>query len=192
MSYQRYQPSRSASPKYIIGGIVLLIVIAGLAAFLWSRSGNRGTIEKLPAAKNVVHGPALLSYPSPYIAFQYKSTYQLVKQTPSGTSLEMSLLSADTSYEKHLTVAIFPLDATNLDMFSPYETRKVQPNLYARTDTTVDGSPATIFTKNDATETTVVLLHKGKAATLSFTTASSYDNLPAEVSALLQTFRWKQ
>ena len=145
----------------------------------------------MAAPSKVVHGPASLDFISPYIYFSYSSTYQAVRQPPAGTSLQMAMLSADTSYQKHLAVAVFPLDAGGLDGFSPYAVRKVQPALYKRADVPVKGGTAIVFSKADNSEITAIIPHADKLATLSFTTASSYDDLSTEVNALLKSFYWK-
>lgn len=106
MSYQRYQPRRSAGrSKYVWIGAGLLAVVGVAAGIIWTTTGNKGVITPAAAPSKVVHGPAQLDFISPYIYFSYSSTYQAVRQTPAGTSLQMAMLNADTSYQKHLAVS---------------------------------------------------------------------------------------
>ena len=173
----------------ITSAVIVLLVIGGFV--VWASSSNNGTIEQAAPGKAAVRGPSILNYQSPYINFSYSSVYQVGHNAEAGVSIEASMLSADTNYQKHLAVTVNRLDATGLDGFSSYVVRKIQPTLYVRTDTTVDGNPATIFTKSDGREVTVYLTHAKLMTTLSWSTDSASDNLTAEARAVLSSFHWR-
>ena len=176
---------------YGIGGLAAVIVISLIGLGAWSVSDNKGTIVSVKDDYKAKNGPKSLDLNGRYFTFKYSSMYQLVKQDAGGISLENYYLTANTNYEKHLAVAVYSLRDTNLESFSPYNVRVVQPNLYKRTENVVAGNPVIMFTKSDGSEQTVFVTRQDKVASLSFTTTGTYDDLASEVAAILQTFSWK-
>jgi hypothetical protein len=176
---------------YIIMGLAAVVIASSIGYGAWAVSANKGTVVSVKDDYKVGNGPKTLDLNGRFITFKYSSMYQSVKQDAGGISLENYYLTANTNYDKHLAVAVYSLRDTNLESFSPYNVRLVQPDLYKRAETVVAGNSVIIFTKSDGSEQTVFVTRGDKVASLSFTTTGTYDDLASEVAAILQTFSWK-
>jgi hypothetical protein len=176
---------------YIALGLAVVVVGSSIGFGVWAVSDNKGTIVSVKDDYKDDTRPKILDLNGRYINFKYSSMYQSVKQDAGGISLENYFLTANTNYEKHLAVAVYSLRDTNLESFSPYNVRLVQPSLYKRSEAVVAGNSVITFAKSDNSEQTVFIAHGDKVTSLSFTTTGSYDDLTSEVSTILQTFSWK-
>jgi hypothetical protein len=101
------------------------------------------------------------------------------------------MLSADTTYEKRLSVAVSKLPNGSLDTDSAYNYRKTVPNLYTNQNITVDGSVSSEWVKNDGSEITIFIPKGDIVAMFSFSTDSNADNLQPEANNLLKSFHWQ-
>jgi hypothetical protein len=195
MSYSSYQPStvqRSPRRKYIwlaAAGFILLLV---LAFFLWSSSDNKANISNQSSGKTAAAVPDK-TFNSQYVTFIYKGTY-LQKSRTTQPGVEQTLLKASTTFDKTLAVEIQPLPSSGgLGADSGYSYRQLHPELYTSQQITLDGAPATEWVKNDGKERTIYQVHGSSYVVISFSLSSTNDiaGLPAEVSAMLQSFHWK-
>jgi hypothetical protein len=193
--YSSFQPAnsqRSPRRKYVWLGVVGLILLLALAFYLWSSSSNQGNISNASNGKPAAAVPDK-TFVSQYVTFIYKGTYQQ-KSRLVKPGVEQTLLKANTSFDKTLAIEIQPLPSSGgLAADSGYSYRQLHPELYQSQPITLDGAAATEWIKNDGKEQTIYQTHGGEYVVISFSLSSTNDigSLPAEVSAMLQTFHWK-
>lgn len=169
--------------------VVLVVAVAGVIA--WSSAGNKGQISDTRAS-TPVRLAAYQDYNGSYMSFRYASKYQVQKLPAADNNLELATLTANTVFEKKLAVSVAKAEDGTLNANSAYILRKSHPELYSAQTLTVDGAPATAYTKNDGLEETIFIPRGNKVAMFSFSTAGTVDNLSAEANELLASFTWKQ
>lgn len=180
---------KSNKKKYVLLAIGIFVALAIASGTNWLKSVNRGVITEAPNSE-VKHGPSFQTYESQYMKFQYNSTYRVQKiKNASDQELEVAVLTADTSFQKHLAVRVLKLTNGSLDSNGSYYSRLAQKNLYKSEDVLVDNKQAVIFTKNDRSEISVFIKQGVISTSLSFTTDSIYDELRSEVDALLLSYQ---
>jgi hypothetical protein len=132
-------------------------------------------------------------YDGKYVTFTYQGGYTVNLLPSHQPGVELAMLRDDTTYEKNLAVSVQPMPSGGITADSGYNYRATHLNLYSSQQVTVDGSTSTEWVKNDGTEQTIYIPHGNSYAVLAFSITESNDGsaLPAEVTALLQSFRWK-
>lgn len=171
-----------------------LVVVLSIAVAAWASASNNGQILPLAtrtSAQTPAQTQAYRTYNGSYMTFRYSGRYQPHNLVAKDMDLELSMLSADTNYEKRLAVAVSNLAGGSLDNNSANLLRKSQPFSYSSRQVSVDGAAAVVWTKADGLEQTVLIPHGDKVAVLSFSTVGTVDDLGVEVDTLLTTFRWK-
>ena len=187
----RSQP-RSHRKWWIAASIVIVAGIVTALFMVWALSGNSAKITQSVTSPHLTP-VAYKTYNGKYISLQYMNIYQQKTASTEGPGLEQTLLRADTSYEKTLAIGVQPMLEGGISADSGYQYRQQHPDLYQSQQITVAGAPATEWLKNDGTEQTVYIGHGTKYAVISFSLDRTNDTagLPAEVTALLQSFSWK-
>lgn len=177
--------------KTIIGSLILGLIIIGSSFSVWALSTNKGVIITSPERAKL-HAPAIATLDGSYIYFKYSDSYKVEKLPPNDGDLEGYDLTANTNYEKHLAVAVHQLDSTGLNSFTGYTSRDSRTDIYDKQQIMVGQEPATEFTKNDHTEKTIFIPRGDNVAVFSFVTTSRYDDIDSEITAILNSFSWKQ
>lgn len=177
--------------RNIIFVFISLIIGTGLIYLIinWAISPSVGDITR--STYRQTQGYPLKTFSSKYVSFKYYGYYEARKLPPSGQDPEDYMLTANTDYDKRLAEEVSPMPSGGMANFSDYTYRRVTPQLYTGRSITVDGQAASEWIKNDGSEVTVFIPEKDYVVTLAFTTDSAEDQLQPEVSALLQTFQWK-
>ena len=182
------KPSRK---KSLLTGFVALIILAGGLAISWATATNKGIVINATAT-NPSHAPAIAMLDGTYISLKYKDIYKIKVQAPSPADLESYYLTANSNYEKHLAVIVHSLDTSGIRGFTGFTSRDSQPDLYDKKSITVASEPATEFIKKDLTERTIFISRANRVAVLSFVSTSQYDDLEGEITAIVNSFSWKQ
>jgi len=176
--------------KSIAAAAVLLLLMVGAVGF-WSLSGNDATISNQTPATATKRGPAYQTYDGQYMSFEYPSIYTASKLPAKDNDLELVMLTADTTYQKQLAVALSTLPDGKLDSNSAYKLRSTQTENYHLQKITVDGAAAEQADRLDGTEVTVFIPRAGKVAVLAFSETGGLDSLQPEVAKLLTSYHWK-
>lgn len=170
--------------------VIIALLICAAVIFVWSTSGNKGQIDPVPLTKQ----PTRISdktFDGKYISFRHSGKYIPHTIAAKDQDLEISMLNANTTYDKSIAVAVSQLPGGQLTANSAYNLRASQTSLYTSRKVAVGDDTAIVWVKNDNTEQTAIIAHAGKVAVLAFTTARASDNLQSEVDNLLATFVWK-
>lgn len=175
----------------VITSVVVGLVIASGAFTIWALSTNKGDIMAAPDSA-APHAPALATLDGAYVSFKYSDSYKRETLPTDSDNLEGYDFTANTNYEKHLAVTVHRLDTTGLNAFTGYTARDSRTDLYDKQQLTVDQSPAIEFSKKDHTEKTIFITRGTSLAVFSFVTTSRYDNIDSEITAILNSFMWKQ
>ncbi len=185
---------RPQSRRRYIGAFAGLAVVLSAAVTAWASASNTGQILT-PAKKTLAQSQAQAqtsqTYDGSYMTFRYSGQYQAHSRAAKDMDLELSMLTADTNYDKRLAVSVSNLPGGSLDNNSAYLLRKSQPFIYSSRQVSVDGGTAVVWTKTDGLEQTVLIPHGDKVAVLAFSTVGTVDDLQSEVDTLLTTFQWK-
>ena len=176
--------------KTIIASLIIGLILIGSSFSVWALSTNKGVIYAAPSSAPV-HTPVITTLDGNYIYFQYKDSYKRDLEQPNNGSLESYTFTADTNYQKHLSVMVQRLDAANLSNFPSYTARLSQPKLYEKKIIMTSQGAANEFIKKDGTEKTIFALQGSNVAVFSFVTISQYDDVDSEIAAIMNSFRWK-
>jgi hypothetical protein len=183
---------RGFKPKYLKIIIPILLALGFIAwAVAWGGSTNEGTISPPSATK----GPSTYTdkqLNGTYISFQYGGKYTNRDEAAKDNDIERHTLTADTRYDKRILASVSNLPDGQLTSNGGYLYRQKTPSLYTSRTVKLGGSAATVWAKNDGTEQTVIMARGTRAATISFVTANTKEDLTAEINALLKTFDWKK
>jgi hypothetical protein len=171
----------------ILGGLILTALIIFLFAS-WLSADNEGTVSQ---PTNQTAAEAYKNFDGQRLAFTYSGTYGVQTLPAKDNDLELYTFKASTIYDKHIAVSVSKLEGGKLSNNSAYNLRQSQPGTYTRRDVQVAGGTATVWVKSDNKEETVIIPHGNQVAVLSFVTAGNPAQLDKEVTALLQTLRWK-
>ena len=173
-----------------IAASVLVVVALGVIVY-WSGASHGGTIHAHKDQATVADtADKVLS--SDRISLNYQNGYAKRILPPTDNNIELYELTAPTVYDKRLSVELTRLPSANLSDDGSYNLRRVHPQQYQERLVTTQYGQAHIMVKTDGTEQTVFLPHSGMLLTLAFVSAGELDKLPAEVNAVLASFRWKQ
>ena len=177
--------------KTIVGSLIIGLLIVGSSFTVWAVTINKGIILAAPE-KVPVHAPAIVVLNGDYIDFKYSDSYKLETMPANASDVESYYLTANTNYEKHLAVAVHRLDAAGLNGFTGYTSRNARTDVYDKQEIIVGQEPALEFTKKDLTEKTIFIPHGNDVALFSFVTTSRFDDIDTEITAILNSFMWKQ
>lgn len=176
--------------KFIIGALLVAVVIIG-AGITWASSGNSGQIMKETMQAPAKRLPAFADYNGKYISFTHLGSYSEHQIEAKDLDLEVAMLTASTTYDKRLAVAVSRLNGGTLSSNSAYSFRSSQAGTYTSHQVSTPGGTASVWVKNDNLEQTAFIQRNDTVATLAFTTAGNADDLNPEVAAVLASFRWK-
>ncbi len=174
-----------------IGITLVAVVILIIALMIWSSGSNKAAIDNQDSQVTVKHGPTSKQYSGAYMSFTYPSVYFVSRQAAHDDDLELAMLTADTTYQKQLAVAVSKLEANNLENSSAHKLRASQPDQYTKSTITVDGGTAEQWKRHDGTKITVLIPHNSMVASLSFTAIGGLDDLQPEVTKVLTSYHWK-
>lgn len=173
--------------------VPIVVVLAAIVWFvLWANAPKQGTITNGSSSNK---GPTTYydkKLDGTYMSFQYSGKYVAKTETPTNGDVERYTLSADTRYDKRISASVSDLPDGQLTSNGNYIFRQKSTTLYTNRKVQVAGSTADVWVKKDGTEQTAIFAHGAKAATISFVTANTNDDLTSEIDALLKTFSWKQ
>ena len=175
----------------IIGSLAVALLILGSSFTVWALSTNKGEIIASPASQPV-HASGTAAIDGTYIYFIYDDTFK--RDTPqfdNGT-LETYILTANTNYEKHLSVSVQRLETNSLTSLPSYTARESHPDLYHKQQISADGTVVNEYIKKDNAEKTIFIQKTNTVAIFSFTTASQYDDLDSQIDTIMRSFKWKQ
>ena len=188
----RYRTDRAHKrPLYIKLGIAIfgIFIIAGFVA--WAMAPNKGTVLESTNQSNK-YGSDKKQLNGKYVSFSYSGAYRLKKLTPGDYDYEMYDLSANVGFDKHLSVDVSRLEGGELNNDTSYTARLYHPDVYSHNDILVNGHPAVIFIKNDDSERTVFISNGNKVAILAFVSKGGLEDISSEITAVLNSFHWKE
>lgn len=164
-----------------------------ISFIVWSAKPSQGNVKESSSSKNPSTSEvANKKIDGKYIAFNYSGKYVAKSEGPKNNELEIHTLSAGTNYDKRIIASVSNLPDGQISSYGAYIYRKLQTELYTARKVQVDGAVVDLWVKNDGSEQTVMIPRGNKVATITFTTASTADNLTSEADALINSFRWKQ
>ncbi len=181
------RPSRHT---WSLGLCLAVVFIFGLVSLIWLEGSNKAAITATASSDKATTPLADKTLANNFFSLEYPGTYHVQSQTPQLPDLVNYLLSADTTYDKHLSLALV---RGNISTSSAYLYRKVRTDIYSSQTLTVAGEAASLWTKTDHTEVTVIIPHNNMVLTISVSVQNSNatNGLPNEMTNLLATLRWQ-
>jgi hypothetical protein len=169
---------------------LMVILIVGLVAWKWLGSSNQAAITTNADTNQVAVPLADKTLTDRAFRLQYPGVYHVTTHTAQPPELANYVLVADTSYTKQLTVT---LNSGDMNGLSAYLFRKTRNDIYSSQTVTVDGNPASLWTKSDSSEETVFIPHNGTVLTVSVSIQNSNatEGLSAEMANLIASFHWQ-
>lgn len=173
--------------------IIPIIAVVGVAIWFmaWMTSPKQGKVQTPSVTQKTATPVADRTLDGTYVTFTYSGSYSVKSEGPKNNDLEIHTLSAAKNYDKRTIVSVSNLSDGQLGSYGAYIYRKLDTNTYTTRKVTVAGTTVDSWVKKDGSEQTIFLPKGNKIATITFTTASTNEQLTPEVDALLKTFRWK-
>lgn len=170
--------------------IVVSLGTVGALIAVWAGSSHKGSITThvQKSTDTTVLGKKL---DGSYFSLMYRNGYAKRVLPVTDNNIELYELTADTVYDKRLSVEITHLRSGVLSDDGSYNLRRVHPEDYQERLLKTNNAEAHIMVKANGKEQTAFFAHNGMLATLAFVTDGASDKLPAEVDGVVSSFQWK-
>jgi hypothetical protein len=187
--------SRPRLLKLIITSLLIGLPLAG-AVYAWHllSSPSKGTVSRGTVSDKISTDAdqATVILKGKLISFERKKAYRLhAPARPDPKSLEQHYLITGLPYSKTLVVAVEKLPPEGLEGHSGYKLRQSLADQYKEEIKTPLQQSARIMTKHDKLEQMAFITKGSMVATIGLTTTSTQDDLSAEMSKILTSFKWK-
>ncbi len=126
------------------------------------------------------------------VEMYYPEQFDLLSRlTSDKTSLEQYNLGNSSKRQQVIAISVHSLEGGNLNDDSSWRSRTLDSTHYVSNKEQVGGEVISIMTKTDNTEKTLFWPHKGRLLIIAISTNDSNDDLPAMISMIKPTVKWR-
>lgn len=179
----------------VAGGILLVIIGAGLAVYGSLSSPVNGSVNSPAPATKSTTAPTLAHAQGSYASFSYPSTYsKAAASPPAGTMVEaFALANRGAVPPADIDVSILQLPSGQLADDGSYHYRQVDPSKYRPETWTIAGASVPIMDDTSGGYAKVAFLVHGQlVAEISVSCTSSADSttLDNDLKIVITNFKW--